>query len=124
MLKEITIAKPARDTAKDDDYALVRRTINVLLTRGETKPLPGTYERIYRACRAAVDEAGKGEGLYDAVKIALEQCMNELVEELNSVARQSVEWLVPFTDVCAWYEKQVVSILSFLTPRIITHPHL
>ena len=88
---------------------LVRRTINILLTRNEVKALPATYDRISRACRAVVDEAGKGEGLYDAVKIALEQCVKDLAEELNNDARKSVEWLVPFTDVCAWYEKQVVS---------------
>ncbi len=112
MLKRIFIVKPTPDTAKNDDYALVRRTISILLTRGEAKPLPATYDRIYRACRATVDETGKGEGLYDAVKLSLEQCVKELVEELNNDARQSVEWLVPFTDVCAWYEKQVVSRLN------------
>lgn len=109
-----TVAKPARDSAKADDYALVRRTVNILLARDEQRPLQATYDRIYRACRAAMDEAGKGEGLYDAVKIALEKCVKELVEELNSDARKSVEWLVPFTNVCVWYEKQVVSPFSAL----------
>nr|VWP01822.1 Glutamyl-tRNA synthetase (EC [Ganoderma boninense] len=108
--------------AKNDDYLLVKRTISILLTRHEDKPLPATYDRIYRACRAAVDEAGKGEGLYDAMKIALEQCVNNLVEELNKDPRKSAEWLVPFTNVCEWYEKQVgllQSLLAYLDTRYV-----
>ncbi|KAI1789168.1 Cullin-4B [Ganoderma leucocontextum] len=114
--------KPTPETAKNDDYVLVRHTISILLTRGGDKSLPATYDRIYRACRATVDEAGKGEGLYDAVKIALEQSVKELAEELKNEARKSVEWLVPFTDTCAWFEKQVgllQSLLAYLDTRYV-----
>lgn len=91
------------------DYALVRRTIRILLTPGGPSALPATYDRIARACCSAVSQGGKGEGLYEAVKMELERCVGVVERSLGDEARKGAEWLVPFTDACAWFEKQVVS---------------
>ncbi|OSD05750.1 Cullin-domain-containing protein [Trametes coccinea BRFM310] len=106
--------KPTPDAVKEADYTLVRRTIRMLVTPGETGTLPATYDRIYRACRAAVTEAGKGEGLYDAVKMELERCVGTIERTLANESRKSVEWLVPFTEACAWFDKQVGLLQSLL----------
>ncbi|KAI0662359.1 Cullin-domain-containing protein [Cubamyces menziesii] len=86
----------------------------MLLTPGEDGTLPATYDRISRACRAAVAEAGKGEGLYDAVKMELERCVRVIEGSLVNDSRKSVEWLVPFTEACAWFERQVGLLQSLL----------
>ncbi|KAI0327296.1 Cullin-4B [Cubamyces sp. BRFM 1775] len=102
------------DTVIEADYALVRRTIRMLLTPGEDGTLPATYDRITRACRASVAGAGKGEGLYDAVKMELERCVRVVESSLVNDSRKSVEWLVPFTEACAWFERQVGLLQSLL----------
>ncbi|KAI8983312.1 Cullin-domain-containing protein [Trametes punicea] len=106
--------KSTADSAVEADYALVRRTIRILLTPGESGALPATYDRISRACRAAVSEAGKGEGLYDALKMELEHCVGVIEKSLGNESRTGVEWLVPATDACAWFEKQVGLLQSLL----------
>ncbi|KAI0358895.1 Cullin-4B [Trametes cingulata] len=106
--------KPTAESTNEADYTLVRRTIRMLLTPGETGALPATYDRISRACRAAVSEAGRGEGLYDAVKMELERCVGTIERELLNESRKGVEWLVPFTEACAWFEKQVGLLQSLL----------
>ena len=103
--------KPTPESQIDADYGLVRRAVRILLSPGENSPLPATLERISSACRAVVNEAGKGEGLYDIVKLELERCVGTMGKMLETESRKSVEWLVPFTEACAWYEKQVVSRL-------------
>ncbi|KAL1952365.1 hypothetical protein VTO73DRAFT_1514 [Trametes versicolor] len=102
------------DSVIEADYALVRRTIRIILTPGGPSALPATYDRISRACRSAVSEAGKGEGLYEAVKMELERCVGVVERSLGEEARKGVEWLVPFTDACAWFEKQVGLLQSLL----------
>ncbi|KAI0825282.1 Cullin-domain-containing protein [Trametes gibbosa] len=120
--------KPVADSANEADYTLVRRTIRMLLTPGEDGMLPATYDRISRACNAAVSEAGKGEGLYEAVKMELERCVGVVERELVGDARRGAEWLVPFTEACAWFERQVGllrSLLAYLdTLYVAEHPHL
>ncbi|KAI0761642.1 Cullin-domain-containing protein [Trametes elegans] len=120
--------KPPSDSVLDADYALVRRVIRALLTPGESGALPATYDRIARACCAAVVEAGRGEGLYEAAKMELERCVGVIERELVNEPRASVEWLVPFTDACAWFEKQVglvQSLLAYLDTLYVTaHPNL
>ncbi|KAI0735750.1 Cullin-domain-containing protein [Earliella scabrosa] len=111
--------KPTPQSAYDADYALVRRTVKILLTpEDNTAPqgatLPATYDRISRACRAVVAEAGKGEGLYDVVKMELERCVGQLERMLVNDPRKSVEWLIPFTEHCAWFQKQVALLQSLL----------
>ncbi|KAH9850620.1 Cullin-domain-containing protein [Lenzites betulinus] len=106
--------KPLAESASEADYALVRRTIRMLLTPGENGVLPATYDRISRACNAAVSETGKGEGLYDAVKMELERCVGVVERGLVSDARKGAEWLVPFTEACAWFEKEVGLLQSLL----------
>ena len=99
----------------DAEYALLRRAVKILLTPPEETgvsavgSLPATYDRISRACRGVVAEAGKGEGLYDIVKMELERCVGQVERLLASDEHRSIEWLVPFTQKCEWFEKQVVS---------------
>ncbi|KAH9927422.1 Cullin-4B [Epithele typhae] len=119
--------KPVPTSFYDADYNLVRRTISIILNPSEDRPLPETYDRISRACRAAVGEAGRGEGLYDAVKMDLERCGSMLQKTLVNKEEKSVEWLVPFTEKCAWYEKQVVSLPTvavYFSLRIMPSPVL
>ncbi|KAI0762521.1 Cullin-domain-containing protein [Fomes fomentarius] len=116
------VGHPVRATpesAYDEDYALLRRTISTLLTPDETDanaavPLSATYDRIFRACRAVVAEAGKGEGIYDVVKMELERCVGKVQKVLIDDERKSTDWLVPFTNKCAWFEKQVGLLQSLL----------
>ena len=96
------------ENVSNEEYNIVRRTIKILLDPEEKSALPVTYDRISRACRAVVSEAGKGEGLYDFLKMELEQRVGKLEKALGEEHRKSVEWLVPFTETCEWFEKQVV----------------
>ncbi|KAI0651391.1 Cullin-domain-containing protein [Trametes meyenii] len=105
---------PVAASANEADYALVRRTIRALLDPKEQGALPATYDRVSRACRAAVSEAGRGEGLYDAVKMDLERCVGNIERALVNEERRGVEWLVPFTEACAWFERQVGLLESLL----------
>ena len=78
--------------------------------------LPATYAAIYSACRAVVCEAKRGEGLYDNLKLSLEQCAGRIATYLLSLDAPPVEWLVPFVEQCEWFAKQVVSDSRFLCP--------
>ncbi|KAI0638919.1 Cullin-domain-containing protein [Trametes polyzona] len=93
--------KATTESINEADYALVRRTIRILLTPGEVATLPATYDRISRACRAAVSDAGKGEGLYESMKMELERCVGTIERSLANDERRGTEWLVPFTEACA-----------------------
>ncbi|PCH33173.1 Cullin-domain-containing protein [Wolfiporia cocos MD-104 SS10] len=100
---------------KDEDLALVRRSIRTLLTKNGVDALPATYEHIYRACRAVVCVHTLGEGLYGNVKMELEQCVGGLARDLLQDRRGDAEWLLPFIDVCSWFEKRVGILQSVLT---------
>ncbi|RPD58496.1 Cullin-domain-containing protein [Lentinus tigrinus ALCF2SS1-6] len=109
--------KPTPASAIDADYALVRRSVKVLLTPDDMdgRPaLPATYDRISRACRAVVADAGRGEGLYDIVKMELERCVGGIEKKLVNAPEKSVQWLKPFTKSCAWFEGQVSLLQSLL----------
>ncbi|EMD41477.1 hypothetical protein CERSUDRAFT_110046 [Gelatoporia subvermispora B] len=112
-------AKPADSQA---DIALIRRCVRVLLDRSHDGPLPATYEEVYRACRATVCTTRAGEQLFEGVKMELEKCVGGLAMALSQVKaktkdeekREEVEWLEPFIEVCAWFEKQVGLLQSML----------
>ena len=111
--------KPTPNSSLDGEYALMRHAVKVLLTPEETTPLSETYDRISRACRAVVSEAGKGEGLYDYLKMELERCVKTMVSMLVTDTHKGMDWLAPFTDACAWFEKQVVSFCpALLSPHL------
>lgn len=93
----------------DKEFALVKRSIRLLLTNNSHEKLPGTYERIFNACRTVVSVAQKGEGLYENLKIEVERCNNELARVLKGDTRNGVEWLVALVEASEWYEKRVVS---------------
>ncbi|KAI0757463.1 Cullin-4B [Daedaleopsis nitida] len=99
--------KPTPQSVYDADLMLLRRTIKIILTPDNSATLPATYDRVSRACRAVVAEAGDGEGLYGDVKLALEQCVGEWEKTLIEESSKSVDWLIPFTKACTWFETQV-----------------
>ncbi|OBZ79494.1 Cullin-4 [Grifola frondosa] len=107
--------KPAVESRGDSDFALVRRCVRVLLTKDGDDKLPATYEQIYRTCKSVVCDHGKGEGLYENVKLELEKCVGALASSLLRDGRGSVSWLIPFIESCAWFEKQVGFLQSILT---------
>ncbi|KAH9947362.1 Cullin-domain-containing protein [Amylocystis lapponica] len=107
--------KSSPDNRSDADVALVTRSIRVLLARGSDVLLPATFEQIYGACRSAVTISNKGEGLFTSVKLELEKSVGSLVKDLLVERRADVEWLVPFIEACAWFEKQVGLLRSVLT---------
>ncbi|KAJ3485804.1 hypothetical protein NLI96_g4680 [Meripilus lineatus] len=98
----------------DKEFALVKRSIRLLLTNNSHEKLPGTYERIFNACRTVVSVAQKGEGLYENLKIEVERCNNELARVLKGDTRNGVEWLVALVEASEWYEKRVNILESLL----------
>ena len=89
----------------DADFALLKRSLTVLFSPGQH--LPGSYERIYSACRVCV--VHRGEGLFDALKIEVEKCVVDVAKRLQSDPKQGVQWLNTFVEACEWFEGQVVS---------------
>ena len=120
----LTPVKPTPASSYKSSYAIVHRAIRVLLTPGENSALPETYERVSCACRAAVSEAGEGDGLYKHLKLELEKCVGVVATMLIKDTRKSVDWLVPFTEACAWFEKQVVSPVGVLNASFLSSPPL
>ncbi|PSS22629.1 hypothetical protein PHLCEN_2v3056 [Hermanssonia centrifuga] len=100
------------ESAYDSEYKLCIRAIRVLLTRENPESLPGTYEKIYSACRAVVCAAQKGEGLYEHLKLEIERCIGNLQRKLVEDGSKDVEWLCPFTESCNWFAKQVRLLAS------------
>jgi cullin-4 len=101
-----------RAAENDGPYALVRRCLQIVLTRDNPDILPTTYEGIYAACRSIVTVSNKGEGLYGAVKMELEKSMNRLAKALMEFAEEGMNWIIEFVKVCQWFEKQVVSQIA------------
>ena len=100
------------DAVYNDDYARALRAIRALLAKPSNpdarEPLPDTYEKIYASCRAVVTAAHKGEGLYDHVKQEVERCVGNVAQLLVHDNHQGVQWLAYFSDICKWFEQQVV----------------
>lgn len=84
-----------------------------MLTKGSNESIPITYEAVYSACRSIVCVSNKGEGLYQTLKMEVEQSLARLAQELLEEKRSAVQWLSVFVDGCNWFEKQVVSILHY-----------
>ena len=55
----------------------------------------------------------------------LERCVGFLQRTLveDNKVKGKVEWLIPFTNACAWFEKQVVSAPSLLRPSALKLLH-
>ncbi|KAG0701950.1 Cullin family-domain-containing protein [Suillus ampliporus] len=95
-------------------FARLRGNIMVLLTKGSDE-LKTTYEDIYIACRGVVCIAGRGEGLYDVLKIDINTCVRQLALELQTANKEGVEWIGQFVETCAWFEGQMALLQSLLT---------
>lgn len=93
----------------NDPHALVRRCLEIILTRDSPDNLPTTYEGIYSACRSIITVSNKGEGLYGTIKMELEKSVNRLAKGLTESTEDGMNWIVEFVKVCQWFEKQVVS---------------
>ncbi|KAH9920321.1 Cullin-4B [Fomitopsis serialis] len=116
--------KPSTGSPGDKDFALVTRSVRVLLDKQSSDGLPVAYEYIYRACRSAVDVYNRGEGLYENVKLELEKCVGSLAKELLQDRSGDVEWLLSFNETCAWFDKQTAilqSVLTYLDRVYIVH---
>lgn len=93
----------------------------MLLTPFTPDPLPGTYERIYSACRVCV--AHRSEGLYENLTLEVERCVADVRRRLFAVDKKGVDWVQPFVEACAWFEKQVglmESLFAYLD-RVYIH---
>ncbi|KAH8101424.1 Cullin-domain-containing protein [Cristinia sonorae] len=91
------------DRHYDADFALLKRSLRVLFTPNEA--LPGTYDRVFNACRVCV--AHRGEGLYENLKMEVERCVGDVVQRLAAHESQGALWLNPFVEACEWFERQV-----------------
>lgn len=105
-LNRIDVVKKVVD---NDPHALVRRCLQIILTRDNPDNLRTTYEGIYSACRSIVTVSNKGEGLYGTIKMELEKSANRLAKGLTEFTDEGMNWIVEFVKVCQWFEKQVVS---------------
>jgi cullin-4 len=95
----------------DGCYNTVVRFLKVFLLR-DNKHLPASYESVYNACRTVVTVSGKGDGLYDNLRMSLEKCAGELGKELLNEKRRGVKWVVAFNEICAWFGAKVVSVVA------------
>ncbi|KII86249.1 hypothetical protein PLICRDRAFT_55976 [Plicaturopsis crispa FD-325 SS-3] len=107
--------KRAPDSINDPLFAQVRGCIRMLLQKDGTDVLPATYEGIYSACRSIVCISNRGEGLYENLKIEIEQCAVRLARSLSDDKATGVEWIKVFNDACGWFERQVALLQSLLT---------
>ncbi len=94
---------------------MLRASIRLLLDIENTEPLPATYQRLFTACRAVVCEAERGQGLYESLKLSLEQGIGKIATRLVSSAQTGEQWLESFVNACEWFEKQVVRVKNSIT---------
>lgn len=104
----IPVKTPASSTY-DSYFNIIRASIRILLDSSITDELPATYEKLYSACRAVVCEADRGEGLYENLKLSLEQCVGRVSRQLLELSQPGIHWLQPFVEACEWFEGRVVS---------------
>jgi hypothetical protein len=104
-------AKPDDGT---NDLNVLVQTIRTLLARGEDRELQDSYEGLYNRCMYVVCVAGKGEILYDRLKMHLEQCAEKLARELFGAKDNG--WLALFVQICEWFEAQTVGLIMFFGP--------
>lgn len=107
------LVKPVADSVYDAQYNLVKASVRILLN--DPGELPASYDKIFSACRAVVCEANRGEGLYENVKMSLEQCVGRMYNQVYSLEVSSTDRLRPFVENCEWFEGRVVCVL--LTTR-------
>ena len=93
---------------------VVRRAIRIFLTRqpGYNDAIPATYEGIYNACRALVTVSHRGEDVYNALKMELEQSIGRLSSELLDSDEEDTTWIASFNAAFKWFESQIVRRLS------------
>lgn len=100
--------KPHADSFYDAHFNLVRASVRELLD--EKGKLPTTYANLYTTCRAVVCEARRGEGLYENLRLSMEQCVGKVASQLLALQAHGVAWLGPFVEACEWFERRVVSL--------------
>lgn len=105
----------------------LQQCIKHILTRDSVDPRLPTHEAIYSECMSAVCVLGTGEGLYQTLKLQLEQSVSRLSKELLSEKKDhgpGAIWINKFVNACKWFETQVVRALqtdlrwSSLLPRL------
>lgn len=100
--------KPHADSIYDPHFRIVKGSILALLDASADRELPRTHEAVYAACRAVVCEAEKGEGLYEQLKINVEQYIGKISARLFSNPSPPIEWLSAFINASEQFEKRVV----------------
>ncbi|KAI0785913.1 Cullin family-domain-containing protein [Abortiporus biennis] len=118
-----TAIQPNPTHIYDPEFALVKRSIRVLLSFGSNEPLPASYQKVHTSCRASVVLGQKGEGLYEALKLELERCLSDISRVLRGNDKSGIAWLAVFIEACSWFEKQIglmESLLAFLD-RVYMH---
>ncbi|KAH7925704.1 Cullin-4B [Leucogyrophana mollusca] len=108
-------ARSTVDKGHDNSFALVRGYIRFVLTKDSKEDLRATYESIYAACRSVVCVAGRGEGLYVALKQEIDQSIARLAAELERKGKEGIDWVHQFVQACAWFEGQIALLESLLT---------
>ncbi|KIJ95335.1 hypothetical protein K443DRAFT_51912, partial [Laccaria amethystina LaAM-08-1] len=98
-----------------EQFGLVRRCIKISLTRASFDVLPATYERIFSNCRALVIDYKRGEDLYGALKLELEQSLTALARIIIEESKEEIDWLANFAEHCEWFESQIALVESLLT---------
>lgn len=102
------------ESTYDQDLALVRHTIHVLLTRSHSEPLTVSYSRIQASCQSVVRNAHKAEGILNTLESQIGTCCRVLERDLCA-DEAGFAWLKLFVAASEWYEKQTVSFcLSLL----------
>ncbi|EDR04746.1 uncharacterized protein LACBIDRAFT_330354, partial [Laccaria bicolor S238N-H82] len=115
-----------------EQFGLVRRCIKISLTRAGFDMLPATYERIFSTCRALVIDYKRGEDLYGALKLELEQSLTALAGIMIEEPKEEIDWLAGFAKHCEWFESQIVYVVNehraipihLFTQRIFENPRI
>ena len=71
----------------DADYNVLRASIRAILDSTNTDELPATKQKLFAACRAVVCQSQRGQGLYESLKLSLEQSVGKAANQLLSSAR-------------------------------------
>ncbi|KAJ7693671.1 Cullin-4B [Mycena rosella] len=93
----------------------LRTCIKHILTRDDESQFTYTFEDIYNECLSVVCVLNTGEGLYQNLKLELEQSVSRLTKKLLSTDKAAETWLNTFVGECKWFETQVALLQSLLT---------
>ncbi|KAJ6575503.1 Cullin repeat-like-containing domain protein, partial [Mycena sp. CBHHK59/15] len=109
-------------TANNSLRSNIYQCIKVLLTKENMHALPATYENIYNDCLWMVCVLNQGEGIYEKLRLELEQTVSRLSKELNDSDKADKVWIREFVKSCEWFETQLA--FSFFIKGIFENVNL